>query len=155
MGRQIVSKKDVNSINVHFDSLVARAGNAKGAVSSSAGTEVPAGTQADDYTSKLVKYIPSEVVALYIALGSILGTSDKAGASLYWVVFGVCLVGTGLYLWRVTNVTKVTQIVISVVAFFVWAFALGGPFELLSWYDPIYGALLLPIYTFFVPMLEP
>lgn len=151
MGRQIVSKKDVDFLNFHLNTLV---GGAKGAGNSGAAT-LPAGTQADDYTSKLVKYIPSEVVALYIALGSILGSSDKSDSSLYWVIFGVCLVGTGLYLWRVTNVTKVTQIVISVVAFFVWALALGGPFESLNWYDPVYGALLLPIYTFFVPMLEP
>jgi hypothetical protein len=151
MGRQIVSKRDVDHLNIQLNSLV---GGAKGEGNSGSAT-LPAGTQADDYTSKLVKYIPSEVVALYIALGSILGSSDKSDSSLYWVIFGVCLVGTGLYLWRVTNVTKVTQIVISVVAFFVWAFALGGPFESLSWYDPIYGALLLPIYTFFVPMLEP
>lgn len=148
MGRQIVSKRDLEHTNIQFESLVS---GVKGAPSSSS----VEGTQADDYTSKLVKYIPSEVVALYIALGSILGTSDKSDGALYWVVFAVCLIGTGLYLWRVTNVTKVTQIVISVVAFFVWAFALGGPFELLSWYDPVYGALLLPVYTFFVPMLEP
>lgn len=152
MGRQIVSKRDVDHLNIQLNSLV---GGAKDESNSDALTQLPAGTQADDYTSKLVKYIPSEVVALYIALGSILGSSDKSDSSLYWVIFGVCLVGTGLYLWRVTNVTKVTQIVISVVAFFVWAFALGGPFESLNWYDPVYGALLLPIYTFFVPMLEP
>jgi hypothetical protein len=125
MGRQIVSKRDVDHLNIQLNSLV---GGAKGESNSDALTQLPAGTQADDYTSKLVKYIPSEVVALYIALGSILGSSDKSDSSLYWVIFGVCLVGTGLYLWRVTNVTKVTQIVISVVAFFVLAIALGGPF---------------------------
>jgi hypothetical protein len=33
-------------------------------------------------------------------------------------------------------------------------FALGGPFKDFGWYKPIYGALLLPVFTFFVAMFK-
>jgi hypothetical protein len=42
-------------------------------------------------------------------------------------------------------------------ALIVWAFSLGGaPFSTLpaSWVMPIYGAVLLPLYTFAVPLLN-
>ncbi|MGI0117676.1 hypothetical protein [Zooshikella sp. RANM57] len=153
MGRQIISKKDVvGTLNGKLDGVM-MAGQGTVNILSTPTESLPA--QVDDYASKLVKYIPAEVVALYIALNSILVSSDKTGTMLYWIVFLVCLVGTGLYLWKVAKVTKILQISISVVAFFVWAFALGGPFEYLDWYEPLYGALLLPIYTFFIPMFEP
>jgi hypothetical protein len=56
---------------------------------------------------------------------------------------------------KITKVGDLLQLGISTIAFVVWVFALGGPFATVSWYQPIYGALLLPIFTFFVPMILP
>lgn len=108
----------------------------------------------DDYKSKLLKFIPAEVVALYLTLDGVV----KAAASqlpqneTLWIVFWVLLIATPLYLWRVTHVTKRPQLVISTISFAIWVFTLGGPFTGLGWYKPVEGALLLPLYTFFVPM---
>jgi len=35
----------------------------------------------------------------------------------------------------------------------VWLFALGGPFALLDWYEPAFGAIVLPLYTLIVPII--
>jgi hypothetical protein len=39
--------------------------------------------------------------------------------------------------------------------FAAWAFALGGPFAGLSWYNPTYGALVLTVIAFAVPVIVP
>lgn len=109
----------------------------------------------DDYLTRIIKYIPAEVVALYITLHGI-ASSAKTGIPfelISWIIFTVGILGTVLYLWRVGNVNDKLQISISTGAFIVWVFALGGPFSSLSWYHPLYGALILPIYTFFIPVI--
>lgn len=108
----------------------------------------------DRYRERLLKYIPTEVVALYLTLDALIRSSDTLPASALWWLFGFGLVGTYLYLWRVEKVRKQKQLLISSLAYCVWVFAIGGPFTSLVWYDPLYGALLLPIYTFLVPIIE-
>lgn len=108
----------------------------------------------DDYLNKIIKYIPSEVVALYITLYGV-ASAAKNGIPfglITWLIFVVGVLGTVLYLWCIAKVNDRSQLLISTGAFVVWVFALGGPFSNLSWYHPVYGALLLPIYTFFVPI---
>lgn len=109
----------------------------------------------DDYLTIIIKYIPSEVVALYITLYGIASAAKTQIPFnlIIWLIFVLGVLGTVLYLWRVAKIDDSLQIIISTVAFGVWVFALGGPFSSLSWYHPVYGALLLPIYTFFIPIL--
>lgn len=108
----------------------------------------------DDYLTRIIKYIPSEVVALYITLYGVASAAETEipFGLMTWLIFIVGVLGTVLYLWRVAKVNDRSQIFISTGAFVVWVFALGGPFSNLSWYHPVYGALLLPIYTFFIPI---
>ena len=126
------------------------------------GANPPANTvvqqASDDYASKLIKYIPAEIVAAYVTIQGILEAAMREGW-IHWAVFFVLLVLTPLYIWRVTTEpgkpVAVWQIVISTVSFLIWVFALGGPFEAAEWYDKIYGALILPIFTLAVPIMEP
>lgn len=108
----------------------------------------------DGYTTRLLKYVPAEVVALFVTLDALVRSSSEVSLAAYWGIFLFCLVGTYLYLWRVAKVRKQAQLLISTIAFAVWVFALGGPFEQFSWYAPIYGGLLLPIFTFAVAVYE-
>jgi hypothetical protein len=48
-----------------------------------------------------------------------------------------------------------TQAIVATGSFIVWAFALGGPFESVSWYRNVYGSILLILYTLLVGMLVP
>ncbi len=109
----------------------------------------------DDNLTKIIKCIPSEVIVLYITLYGIASAAktEIPFNLIIWLIFVVGILGTILYLRRIAKVDDWTQIFISTGAFVVWIFALGGPFSNLSWYNPIYGALLLPIYTFFIPIV--
>ena len=108
----------------------------------------------DDYKERILKFIPAEVVTLYLLVyGLAKATEDEIPFEVIsWVLFAVGIIGTILYLWRIGKVDWL-QILISTIAFVVWVFALGGPFLQLPWYNSIYGALLLPIYTFFIPII--
>lgn len=110
----------------------------------------PASPPEDTYKDRLLKYIPGEVVTLYLTLTAIQATATGAPWWLGWAIFLVCTAGTWFYLRVVLIVRDRTQLIISTISFVVWVFALGGPFKDLSWYMPIFGGLLLPAYTFFV-----
>jgi len=51
------------------------------------------------------------------------------------------------------RVRRPVQLFISTLSVPVWLFALGGPFALLDWYEPAFGAIVLPLYTLIVPII--
>src|SRR5215203_3218966 len=111
----------------------------------------------DDYTNRLLKYIPAESVALYLTLQGIVLSSVEGQAlnTWLWVAFVIGIIGTPLYLWRIQQVSKRIQLAVSTAAFGVWVFALGGAFAALSWYEPFLGSVMLVVFTFFVPLISP
>jgi len=111
----------------------------------------------DYYTDILLKYIPAESVALYLTLQGMVLSSVEAPAlnAWLWVAFGIGIIGTPLYLWRIQQVSKRMQLAVSTVAFGVWVFALGGAFAALSWYEPFLGSVMLVVFTFFAPLISP
>jgi hypothetical protein len=110
----------------------------------------------DGYFDRLFKYIPAELVAGYIfVIGVINQLTDADEVKvLQWLLFIVFCILTPLYLWRIQKVHKLQQHVISLASFIVWCFALGGPFALYGWYNPVYGEVLLPVFTLVVAIWE-
>jgi hypothetical protein len=106
----------------------------------------------NDYYNRLVKMIPAEVIAFYLALDGIVANMNNS-ATLLWVVFGIAVAGTWLYIYKANNVTKFVQQILTVFSFVLWVFVIGGPFKNLTWYDENYGKLLVTIYTFFIPLV--
>ena len=144
MGREIVTTSDV------------QVATAKHGFAKPDGVPDPEPLDADKYRERLYKYIPSEVISLYMGTTLVLQTAgSQAPAGFGWVLFAIGLLGTWLYLRYAQGVTKPAQLAVSIGAFAVWAFSLGGPFETLSWYHSFYAALLLPIYTFAAALIEP
>ncbi len=140
MKREVVTTKDLQRINQSGSEL-----------------KFPAGTVTrDGYFDRLFKYIPAELVAGYIfVLGVVNKLSDASEIRIFqWLLFIIFCILTPLYLRRVQKVLKVQQQIISVLSFIVWVFALGGPFTLYAWYDPVYGAILLPVFTLIVAIIE-
>lgn len=121
------------------------------------GTPAPREVRTDDFNTRVLKYIPAEVIAVYVFIQGVINQADPStpNETLLWIAFGVLLALTPLYLWRVQNVTKAVQLVICTVAFAVWVFSLGGPFAFFTWYAPIYGAVLLPLFTFAAGIIIP
>lgn len=109
----------------------------------------------DTYRDRLFKYIPAEIVTLHLGLTKIVAAATGAPHFMYWVIFFAGLIGTPYYLRYIHNVTARTQLIVSTAAFVVWVFALGEPFSEIDWYQPVYAAVLLPIFTFFVAGISP
>ena len=117
---------------------------------------------ADDYLSRVLKHIPSEIVMAYVAIEGVLRTSydpnilteRRTLQTLLWITLATLTVITPFWLYRVMRVKRATQLFISTLSLPVWLFALGGPFALLDWYEPAFGAIVLPLYTLIVPIIS-
>ncbi|MFL5538295.1 MAG: hypothetical protein ACJ8J0_04855 [Longimicrobiaceae bacterium] len=158
MERTVITQRDVAAMAARKAAPPADARDSGSASAGGRPTPPPGPVPVpDDYKDRLLKYIPGDVIALYVALDGIVSTVVAGGqvsvATLRWIILAFVAAVTPLYLWRVAKVKKPAQIAISFVALLVWAFYLGGPFRTLSFYQPVYGALLFPAFTFLVPML--
>ena len=113
--------------------------------------------RADAYVDRLLKLIPAEIVAVWVTMRGTLAAAGDAPIWLQWVAFLVLLALTPIYLRRTAGITKPAQVWISTGALAVWVFSLGGaPFDTLAapYFLPIYGAILLPLYTFAAPLMS-
>jgi len=116
----------------------------------------------DNYMSRVLKHIPTEIVMAYITIDGVLRTSYRPNVwaerqtlqTLLWVVMAVLTVLTPFWLYRVMRVKRPKQLFISTLSVPVWLFALGGPFALQDWYQPAFGALILPFYTLIIPIIS-
>ncbi len=112
----------------------------------------------DSYRERLFKYIPAEVVLLYVAVYGIAYALFAADPlfSLFarWILIAG-IIGTPLYLWNAGHVTDWVQLVISTFGFVLWACALGVvPVSELPGYNQIVASLALPLYVFLSPLIE-
>lgn len=107
------------------------------------------------YLSRLLKMIPAEVISLYL-VGSGLIPEGQLIALTVWAV--ICLIGVVIV--RIYGTADPAQgkspdwihIAISVAAFIIWIYSLGGPFVAWNLHVPWVGSLLVLTWTFFVPL---
>jgi hypothetical protein len=114
----------------------------------------PAAPPADGYNDRVLKYIPAEVVTLYLSVDGLVRAKQHLPV-LSWGLFAFGLLATVLYLRYSAGVTKPLQLVVSAVAFCVWAVTIGSPSTYIPGYDAIYGAIALPIFTFLAGLIKP
>jgi len=111
----------------------------------------------DNYQSKLLKLIPTEVVAVFIFISGLIGNDiyDKKYLILKWAVFGFLFIINPFYLRFVSNVTNLKQLIICTLGFAVWFFSLGNNFMTIG-NDPDFsqmlGSVILALYTLIVPI---
>ena len=114
----------------------------------------------DTYFGKVVKYIPAEIVAAYVAAsGALRSAAGQVPLEAWlWVVGAALLVLTPI--WVLVAAAEpgrprpTFQAGAATVAFACWVFALGGPFEFQVWYRPVYGTLVLIFVTLLIPLAE-
>lgn len=112
----------------------------------------------DTYFDRVVKYIPADVVAAWVATLGIV-KSGGGDAIVLWVAFVFGLAIT--FLWVLRNTSErgkpraYTQCAISTAAFAVWVFALGEPFASAIPNQAMFGALLLIAFTLAVGLVVP
>jgi len=103
----------------------------------------------DNYRDRLLKLIPSELLGTYMAVNAALISMDPSTMStvLLWVVFGICLAATPLWLWFGQGVRKVLQIVLTSIAFVIWVMTVSGPFTTIPGYKPFIGTVFLILFS--------
>lgn len=108
----------------------------------------------DNYIDKLLKFIPSEIVVLYVGLIPFLA---KESQQVEIIVAAALVVTTYFYLLFVQKVKKQRQIILSCICFVAWIFALGGPFKYFDWYVryPFLPLLVLGGFTLFLGKADP
>jgi hypothetical protein len=125
-------------------------------------------TTKDQYLDRVAKMIPAEVIALYLFLDGMfkslpvkpdpLPPTDKTvyppTELLIWVTFLIFIPLCAAYMIRVARVKKNRQVVETVLAFVAWVAGVGGPFILWDWWFPAYGAAIVALYSFVVPMVD-
>lgn len=126
------------------------------------------GKPEDPYFNKVIKYIPTEIVAAYTVMRGFLLEGKESGniisygddnLYLYCVIFFGCLLLTPLYkyfsLKSLNLPVPIYQIVISFFAFIVWVFAFGDWFEI-NWvyYNHKLASIVLVFFTLITPVFE-
>ncbi|WCK05223.1 hypothetical protein [Agrobacterium tumefaciens] len=124
----------------------------------------------DDYRDRLVKYIPAESVALYVAVDKMVNshyglstlTTDSVISTqaviVSWVILALGIIGTPIYLRqrKLPGQPWVLNASISTIAFVLWAYTLSGSVFLVhGWYSVFAAGLLAPIFTFVAGFFEP
>lgn len=108
------------------------------------------------YLDRLLKLIPAEVLSLYLVGVGVI-PKPAIFVSFFWAAF--CLVAVGVVKAYGTSdsVNDVsadwTHVTLSMTAFVIWIYSIGGPFQTLGWHQPYIGSLLILGFTFFVPYL--
>lgn len=111
-------------------------------------------SEANGYKDRLLKLIPSEIIAAYITLhGLISGIKNPHENELLWIIVGILFILTPIYLYKVSMVTKKGQIFISTIGFLVWVFTTTPP-QINIWDIPteFLGSLVFIIYTLLIPL---
>lgn len=151
MNRQIITRQTIDREEAELKQL--------GIDAAAAGEKekAPPAKTPDDYRDKLMKYIPGESVAFYLMLeNTAVGSfANDAGAfqMALWFIFALGILGTIIYLWGISKVRDVRQILITTIAFIVWVFSLGGPFAFIQYHE-FFGSVALGFTTFVIPALD-
>ena len=112
----------------------------------------------DSYRERLIKYIPSETIALFIAIYGITyylsGSEEWYPLMARWI-FIAGILGTLLYLWHAEGVTDLVQLAISTIGFVIWTCALGVvTVASLPLYNAIVAGLILIVWVFGAPLVD-
>ena len=117
-----------------------------------------ASEKTDEFLGKLAKYIPAEITAAYLFILGIISGVAGPSSIILWIALIVLAAFAPIYFYYVALKERETpdkaQIIISIPAFLIWAFAIGGPFTTFSWYNQAYGAALVGIATVAIPMAD-
>ena len=120
----------------------------------------------DPYFGKIIKYIPTEIVAGYVALSGFVKALPPPYSQFKWF----CIISIGLLILTPVYFLFVTRgstnsyrhAVAGTIAFAVWVFASGGPFQAYCvgkppeqcWYSPFIGSIVLTFVCLALPVVE-
>lgn len=111
------------------------------------------------YLDRLMRMIPGDVVGFYLLGSGFIPTGAHPIVLTVWTV--ICLVAVAVLRIKYTKNppnqpgTQWLNVLISSLAFLIWVYTIGGPFQ--AWNPnlvvPWIGSLLVLVFTFFVPFV--
>jgi hypothetical protein len=107
---------------------------------------------------RIVKYVPAEIVSIYMLVVQALASLNHEPAQLRTVVislFVIFFVGTAFYQWRFApKDVRASHLIVSPLAFAAWAYSITGPL-IPSLFSPVYAfaaiGVVLLLSLFVVP----
>ena len=111
----------------------------------------------DDYLTKLVKYVPMEVLGAYLLIEGVINSNvTKPRDHALWL--GGVLLGTLLvaipYDFRVLGVARGSQVGVSLLGLTIYVFSVGGWFATTTWYHQWYATIALPAFALLVAIIK-
>lgn len=134
------------------------------------GDETTGSKQAKGYVDRLVKLIPGEIVALYLA-GKVQiasqypantnpSSASDSSAMTAWVIWTVVCLGVLVIVRRWATSDKPADVPpewpaigLTAVAFLIWVYSLGDVFALLGIFNSLVASLLVLVWTTVTPIL--
>jgi hypothetical protein len=126
----------------------------------------PVAKPTDSYLAKIITYIPTEIIAAYVAISGLIKSLQPARLQypVFWGVAGVLLLITPLWILSSHDRGKPRQrghALAATMAFAAWVFATGGPFNQFlfneqadtGWYHPTQGSIVLIIVCLLLPRI--
>jgi hypothetical protein len=115
------------------------------------------GGDVDGFFDRLIKYIPSDVVAGWIVAKNLISSYQSAPPQTLWICFVAGLALTVVVVRYTPKGPPPTwfQVGISVVAFAIWTWALGDPLASTIPHSSLFSSLTLIGYTILVAALIP
>ncbi len=105
-----------------------------------------------NYVEKLLRLIPSEIVAAYLVISGIIPYNFSKWGFL--IISVILLAIIPFYLWRILNVKNKLQIISTAIAFAIWMYSLnGGPFFAFGLYKSWLASIILIIWTLIMPII--
>jgi CDP-diglyceride synthetase len=138
-----------------------------------AGAAPNATADVDNYTTRIVKYVPAEVIAFYMAADKLFSevkppTEGNVIATIIFhhtwyfslAVFVIGLIAVPLYLKATSDQGQAWGVhaAVSVVAFIIWTYASQGTvynYEKLQFYTPQLAGLLILVFTLLAGFIVP
>ena len=121
-----------------------------------AGIAATQGTQVDDYSSRLQKYVPAEVLSFFLIANAL----PEVTSTLRWIFLAVALLGTPLYLYARApkgQPSKAPQIYfypLACIAFLAWALGTSPDTARLWGLTKVEGPAALICVSFLIPAID-
>ena len=113
---------------------------------------------ADTYGDRLMKYVPVELISAYLVVQGLLQSAYKndarARALALAILLAAGLVATWFFSARVLQVRRKGQLSMTVLAFAVWVFAIGGWFSTTGWWQAWMGTIAVIAFGVLVRIVD-
>jgi hypothetical protein len=160
LNRNIITKADIAQMSAaETAGDVPKTLDTKPPASAPQATAAPGGVVVpteDDYITKLLKYIPIEILGAYLFMQTVVNSNvTTKHAHAVWLL--CLLIGAGILTFAydrwVLSIIRLTQCLMSVLAFAVYVFAMGGWFATTGWYHQWYASIAVPTFVVLVGII--